>query len=177
MLCPFERRFRAQAGGLAQVNAPKGTMIACATAPGTVAADGSGDNGLYTSKLVEAVKTPGMPIEEVFKKVRIEVSRETADAQTPWEASSPVGSYKPNAFGLYDMLGNVREWVEDCWNETYNGAPTNGSAWTSGDCSRRVRRGGDWGSPIDHVRAANRVRDRSDLNGDSFGFRVVRNPD
>ena len=90
---PFERRFRGQEGGLAQINAPKGTMIAYATAPGRVASDGGGDNGLYTSKLVDAIKTPGLPIEEVFKKVRIEVARETNDEQTPWEASSLIGTF------------------------------------------------------------------------------------
>ena len=57
---------------------------------------------------------------------------------------APVGSYEPNAFGLYDVLGNVSEWTEDCWNETYAGAPTDGRAWRSGDCSLRVLRGGSW---------------------------------
>lgn len=90
---PFERRFRSTGGGLAQINAPKGTLIAYATAPGKVAADGAGRNGLYTSKLVEAIKTPGIPLEEVFKRVRIEVSRESKDEQTPWEASSLVGNF------------------------------------------------------------------------------------
>src|SRR5262245_13109114 len=66
---PFERRFRGMDGGLAQINAPKGTLIAYATVPGKVAADGAGSNGLYTAKLVEAIKTPGIPLEEVFKRV------------------------------------------------------------------------------------------------------------
>ncbi len=56
----------------------------------------------------------------------------------------PVGSFAPNAFGLYDTYGNVWEWVQDCWNENYNNAPTNGSAWMSGDCSRALLRGGAW---------------------------------
>jgi hypothetical protein len=90
---PFERRFRSQGGGLAQIDAPKGTLIAYATAPGRVAADGSGSNGLYTAKLVEAINTSGIPIEEMFKRVRIAVSRETGDEQTPWEASSLVGDF------------------------------------------------------------------------------------
>ncbi len=90
---PFERRFRSRAGGLAQINAPKGTLIAYATAPGTVAADGDGVNGIYTAKLLDAIKTAGLPIEDVFKRVRVDVSRETNDAQTPWEASSLTGSF------------------------------------------------------------------------------------
>jgi len=90
---PFERRFRGQDGGLAQINAPKGTLIAYATAPGRVAADGEGGNGVYTAKLVDAIRTPGLPVEEVFKRVRAEVSRETGDAQVPWEASSLVGNF------------------------------------------------------------------------------------
>lgn len=90
---PFERRFRSRAGGLAQINAPKGTLIAYATAPGMVAADGDGVNGIYTAKLLDAIKTAGLPIEDVFKRVRVDVSRETNDAQTPWEASSLTGSF------------------------------------------------------------------------------------
>ena len=58
--------------------------------------------------------------------------------------TAPVGSFAANAFGLYDMVGNVWEWTEDCWNASYKGAPADGSPWTSGDCSRRVVRGGSW---------------------------------
>ena len=58
--------------------------------------------------------------------------------------TAPAGSFQPNAFGLYDVLGNVWEWTEDCWNDDYSSAPTDGSAWQSGDCSPRVLRGGSW---------------------------------
>ena len=58
------------------------------------------------------------------------------------QQTAPVGSYDPNKFGLYDMHGNVWEWTEDCWNVNYKGAPTQGEAWTAGDCGRRVLRGG-----------------------------------
>ena len=62
--------------------------------------------------------------------------------------TAPVGSFKPNAFGLYDMVGNVWEWVEDCFHDNYNGAPTDGSAWIEGgNCKFRVVRGGAWDFP------------------------------
>ena len=60
------------------------------------------------------------------------------------EMTAPVGSFKANGWGLYDMHGNVDEWVRDCWNEDYEGAPTDGSAWMSGDCTRHVVRSGSW---------------------------------
>lgn len=89
---PFERRFRGGAGGgLAQMDAPKGTMIAYATAPGKVALDGDGRNGLYTTALLQALKQPERKIEDVFKQVRSTVSRETGDRQVPWESSSLTG--------------------------------------------------------------------------------------
>ena len=59
--------------------------------------------------------------------------------------TAPVGSFSANAWGLHDLHGNVWEWVQDCWNKNYKGAPTDGRAWTSGDCGRRVIRGGSWG--------------------------------
>jgi len=90
---PFERRFRAAGGGLAQINAPQGTLIAYATAPGKVAADGDGANGLYTTRLLQHIGSPGVAVEEVFKRVRIDVSRDTNADQTPWESSSLVGSF------------------------------------------------------------------------------------
>ena len=60
------------------------------------------------------------------------------------QATVPVNSFSPNPFGLYNVHGNVWEWVEDCWSENYSGAPTDGSAWTTGDCRYRVLRGGSW---------------------------------
>ena len=57
------------------------------------------------------------------------------------EMTMPVGSFRPNPFGLYDMIGNVQEWTADCWNDTYDGAPADGRAWLQGDCTLRVTRG------------------------------------
>ncbi len=90
---PFERRFRSVGGGLAQINAPEGTMIAYATAPGKVAADGEGSNGLYTQELLKALAQPGLKAEDVFKQVRIGVARASNGAQVPWEASSLTGDF------------------------------------------------------------------------------------
>lgn len=90
---PFERRFRSFGGGLAQINAPEGTIIAYATAPGKVASDGDGANGLYTTELLRALEQPGMRVEDVFKQVRVRVSRASGGAQIPWEASSLVGDF------------------------------------------------------------------------------------
>ena len=91
-----------------------------------------------------------------------------------YENTAPVGSYEPNAFGLYDVLGNVWEWTEDCWNGDYSGAPTNGSAWQSGDCSQRVLRGGTWNATPGVLRSAFRGGIPSGNRYDYYGFRVAR---
>lgn len=89
--------------------------------------------------------------------------------------TAPVGSFKPNAFGLYDMHGNVWEWVEDSWHRNYEGAPTDGSAWLeSGDQNVRVVRGGSWRNETAHLRAAARVGRNSHVRFDTLGFRVAR---
>jgi formylglycine-generating enzyme required for sulfatase activity len=87
----------------------------------------------------------------------------------------PVESFQPNPFGLYQVHGNVREWVEDCWNDSYREAPTDGSAWKSGDCARWVRRGGSWLNGPRDLRAASRDRYTADADWDNrSGFRVAR---
>jgi formylglycine-generating enzyme required for sulfatase activity len=88
--------------------------------------------------------------------------------------TAPVGAFKPNAFGLHDMLGNVSEWVEDCYHTSYEGAPTDGRAWTTGDCPRRVIRGGNWSHSPAGVRSANRNGDPPSLHNMIVGFRVGR---
>jgi uncharacterized caspase-like protein len=80
---PFERRMRGASRGLAAVDGARGTLVAYATAPGSVAADGDGQNGRHTEELLEALREPSLKIEEVFKRVRINVSRRSKGAQTP----------------------------------------------------------------------------------------------
>ena len=88
--------------------------------------------------------------------------------------TAPVGSFAPNGFGLYDVLGNVWEWVEDCWNDSYHGAPSDGRAWETGDCGRRVLRGGSWIDDPRFLRSAYRLRFTSGNRDYSLGFRVAR---
>lgn len=87
--------------------------------------------------------------------------------------TAPVKSYQPNAFGLYDMHGNVWEWVEDCWNASYENAPSDGSAWTSGNCAVRVLRGGSWDYDESGSRSANRYYFSHKIRKPSYGFRLV----
>jgi formylglycine-generating enzyme required for sulfatase activity len=87
---------------------------------------------------------------------------------------APVGSFKPNAFGLYDMAGNVFEQIADCWNENYVGAPTDGSAWMSGECGRHVVRKAAFGNPHPFMfRAASRNVDGEIAKRNRYGFRVA----
>lgn len=79
--------------GLARINAPKGSLIAYATSPGDVAADGAGENSPYTAALVKTMQEPGLTIERVFKRVRVQVHEETKETQTPWESSSLTGDF------------------------------------------------------------------------------------
>jgi formylglycine-generating enzyme required for sulfatase activity len=89
--------------------------------------------------------------------------------------TSPVESFPPNQFGLYDMLGNVMNWTEDCSNANYSGAPTDGTAWQSGDCGRRVVRGGSWDMDLSGARAANRrIGIPPSYRNTTLGFRVAR---
>jgi formylglycine-generating enzyme required for sulfatase activity len=102
-----------------------------------------------------------------------------------WDASNtaPVGSFAPNSFGLHEMVGNVGTWVEDCYHPNYDNAPTDGSAWTTGeDCSssvfsvphRRITRGGSWLDHPEEVRSAHRGWLLSNIITNYIGFRVAR---
>jgi formylglycine-generating enzyme required for sulfatase activity/class 3 adenylate cyclase len=87
---------------------------------------------------------------------------------------APVGSFKPNAFGLYDMAGNIFVLTADCWNENYNGAPTDGTAWTSGDCARHVARKASFSNSHAWMfRSANREVEGTLVKRNRFGFRVA----
>jgi formylglycine-generating enzyme required for sulfatase activity len=88
--------------------------------------------------------------------------------------TAPVGSFAASGFGLYDMVGNVAEWTQACYHYGYNGAPTDGSAWISGDCSSRVLRGGSWFIGPGDLRSANRLGAPARIRGYGIGFRVAR---
>ena len=90
------------------------------------------------------------------------------------EKTVPVGSFVANRFGLHDVHGNVREWVQDCWNSGYQGAPRDGSAWERGDCSKRVLRGGSWGYVPRDLRCAVRDRNSTGNRNGFVGFRIAR---
>ena len=99
-----------------------------------------------------------------------------ADCGSQWDGdrTSPVGAFAPNAFGVHDMHGNVQELVEDCWNQSYRGAPSDGSAWRSGNCDARVRRGGAWFASSIYARSKSRVYTGNRVS--YTGFRVARTP-
>jgi len=97
-----------------------------------------------------------------------------AQGRDRWEYTAPVGRFRANGFGLHDMLGNVWEWTEDCWNGNYNGAPVDGGIWTSGQCEERVLRGGSWDNNPRNVRSADRIRINADIRVNYYGFRVAR---
>jgi formylglycine-generating enzyme required for sulfatase activity len=92
----------------------------------------------------------------------------------PVKRAIDTGSFQPNAFGIYDMAGNAAEWVEDCWNDNYRGAPTDGSAWTKPQCRERVLRGGSFNNDPRYLRSAARFKYDHDVRFYTNGFRVVR---
>jgi sulfatase modifying factor 1 len=87
--------------------------------------------------------------------------------------TSPVGSYAPNAFGLYDMIGNLGEWVEDCSSHSYGSMTADGTP-ELGDCSKRMVRGGSWGTQPRQLRSAERIRYEPSAVDDSIGIRVAK---
>ena len=99
-----------------------------------------------------------------------------AKGNDKWLNTSPVASFPANAFGLFDMQGNVYEWVEDKWHDNYKGAPNNGRAWLEGDSTSRVLRGGSWVSSPFNLRSAFRGNNAPDTRYFSIGFRIVCSP-
>ena len=87
---------------------------------------------------------------------------------------APVGSFHANAFGLYDMAGNVSEWVADCWHDSYRRAPKDDKAWFNPGCRTRVIRGGSWASAPTQLRSVWRAPLERDVTNAQIGFRVVR---
>ncbi len=106
--------------------------------------------------------------------MKYSLSWDVVDCPSNYLETSPVGTFEPNGFGLYDMHGNVFEWVEDCGNTTYRWAPKDGSAWTEGDCSLRVLRGGSWYDSPRLLRSADRFWNYPSVRDDVRGFRVTR---
>jgi formylglycine-generating enzyme required for sulfatase activity len=101
-------------------------------------------------------------------------SSPTAPCDDGYVYTSPVGTFSANGFGLHDMQGNAWQWTQDCWHETYNGAPSDASAWSSRDCGRYVLRGGAWSSFPTGLRAASRLWANSLQRTSFFGLRVAR---
>lgn len=101
------------------------------------------------------------------------------DCATEWSAvkSAPVGSFRPNPWGLYDVHGNLNELVADCWNPNHKGAPTDGSARTDGDCKSRVFKGGAWYYNPRASRSSWRARNDARVPSYVYGFRVLRELD
>jgi formylglycine-generating enzyme required for sulfatase activity len=108
----------------------------------------------------------------------IDVGRKMANCRgctdEPSDRTTPVGSFPPNRFNLFDMHGNVWQWVADCWNASYAAAPADGSPWLSGECGKAVVRGGAWGLAPEDARSARRDGDNKDLRSGRRGFRVAR---
>ncbi|MEM9300712.1 MAG: SUMF1/EgtB/PvdO family nonheme iron enzyme [Pseudomonadota bacterium] len=102
------------------------------------------------------------------------VTNAASFAASPCNGPDRVGSYGPNAFGLFDVHGNVFEWVEDCFNDSYVGAPADGAAWLDGDCATRMVRGGSHASPSSSLRVSNRAGLPRGARDERVGFRVVR---
>jgi len=95
-------------------------------------------------------------------------------SQNAGRKTQPVGKLKPNPWGLYDVHGNVWEWVQDCWHDSYTGAPDDGVPWESGDCDRRVLRGGSWCNLPEDLRSAYRYRYTLDYRDFYLGFRLAQ---
>ena len=114
---------------------------------------------------------------EYLKRKYTTITWEPHPCPDDFPETAPVGSFKPNGYGLYDTLGNVWEWTEDCWHENYTNPPEDGSAWLEtggGECGRRVVRGGSWLNEPWGVRSAYRIGVTVDIRDFNLGFRLVQ---
>jgi len=113
-------------------------------------------------------------------KIVLPENWKVANCHDGFATSAPVGSFRPNAYGIYDILGNVAEWVEDCWNNSYINAPTDGSSRLYGDCDRPILRGASYYDMPIYLRSSNHYGFESDQSENkdtryiNFGFRVMR---
>ena len=113
----------------------------------------------------------------VLKRLNYAIDWAAHDCEDAYALSAPVGHFGANVFGLYDMLGNVWEWVADCYHDSYAGARAGSAAWTDGtECAggRRVIRGGSWGDAPASLRSATRVRSAPDYRLNDLGFRLAQ---
>lgn len=85
-----------------------------------------------------------------------------------------MGEKQPNELGIFDLSGNVREWVQDCWHDSYKGAPRDGRAWEGADCTKRTIRGGSWYGQRSYVRSANRFWYGRYFRNNNLGLRIVQ---
>jgi formylglycine-generating enzyme required for sulfatase activity len=128
---------------------------------------------LLTEAEWEYAARAGSPSRFPFGDDEAELAKYAWYAADSGSRTHDVGQKLPNAFGLYDMLGNVWEWTEDCYGP-YTSAPTDGAAKTGGDCSRHVVRGGSWYYNQQNLRSATRDKNAVDNRFNSLGFRVAR---
>ena len=109
-----------------------------------------------------------------FKRSRIRWREGFSNYEDGYWGPAPVGSFIQSLFGLYDLSGNVMEWVEDCWHDSYTRAPKDGSAWVNRGCDDRVIRGGNWASAIEEYQIHHRVSAEAELTDPRIGFRVAK---
>jgi TPR repeat protein len=168
---PFSRSFRSPVKGLASIDAPIGTLIAYATAPGRVANDGEGPNGLYTSELLKEMKTPGLKIEDMFKRVRHSVSQRTKGQQVPWEASSLVGDFSFAASpGAVSSAGQAERPLTPTQELPQEQKPASGTQISASegddlDRAKQYMRSSDWRSALPLLREAARKG-----SGEAMGY-------
>ncbi|MBL8629485.1 MAG: formylglycine-generating enzyme family protein [Rhodospirillaceae bacterium] len=116
-------------------------------------------------------------VSDLTKAAALKISADPAttfQCKDGYVFTAPVGSFKPNPFGIHDLFGNAWEWVQDCFARTYDGAPSDGSAREDGDCSERVIRGGAWHADPWYIRSAKHDWAPPELNTARVGFRLAR---